>query len=79
MRSGKESVSIDQRLGNVVLTIVVVVTYDNLFNLAKLAHLAPKVLVKGIKVVLQLSGVHLALGVVCRVLVQIGKENCLRV
>lgn len=62
-----------------LLTIVVVVAYDDLFNLAVLAHLAPKVFVKGVKVVLQLGRVHLALGVVCRVLVQVGQEDRLRV
>lgn len=53
------------------LTVIVVVAHDNLLNLAVLAHLTPKVLVKGVKVVLQLGSIHLALWVVRRVLVQV--------
>jgi hypothetical protein len=53
-------------------TVVVVVTDDNLFNLAVLAHLTPEILVEGVKVVLQLLGVHVGLGVVCGVLVEVG-------
>jgi hypothetical protein len=60
-------------------TVVVVVTDDNLFNLAVLAHLTPEILVEGVKVVLQLLGVHVALRVVCGVLVEVGKEDGLRV
>lgn len=65
--------------GQEELTVVVVVANNHLFNLAVLAHLAPKVLVKGVKVVLQLLGVHLALWVVGWVLVQVGQEDGLRV
>jgi len=61
------------------LTVIVVVTHDDLLNLAKLAHLAPKVLVEGVEVILQLGGVHLALGVVGRVLVQVRQQDGLRV
>lgn len=61
------------------LTVIVVVAHDNLLNLAVLAHLTPKVLVKGVKVVLQLGSIHLALWVVRRVLVQVWQEDRLRV
>ncbi len=60
-------------------TIVIVIADDHLLRLAVLAHLAPKVLVKGVEVVLQLARVHLVLGVVGRVLVQVGQEDGLRV
>ena len=61
------------------LTVIVIVANDNLFNLAVLAHFAPKVLVKGIKVVLKLTGVHFVLRVVGRVLVQVRQEDGLAV
>jgi hypothetical protein len=60
-------------------TVVVVVADYNLFNLAVLAHLTPEVLVEGVKVILQLLGVHVALGVVCGILVEVRKEDGLRV
>jgi hypothetical protein len=60
-------------------TVVVVVTDYNLLNLAVLAHLTPEILVEGVKVVLELLRVHVGLGVVCGVLVEIGEENGLRV
>jgi hypothetical protein len=60
-------------------TVVVVVTDYNLLNLAVLAHLTPEVLVEGVKVVLKLLRVHVGLGVVCGVLVEIGEEDGLRV
>ena len=53
------------------LTVIVIVAYDNFLNLAVLAHLAPKVLVKGIEVILKLRGVHLVVGLVGWVLVQV--------
>ena len=56
-------------------TVIIVIANDDLFNLAKLAHFAPKVLVKGVKVVLQLGGIHLALWIVGRVLIQVWQEN----
>lgn len=59
--------------------IVIIITDNHLLNLAKLAHLAPKVLVESIKVVLQLAGVHLDLGVVGRVLVEVGEQDGLAV
>ena len=61
------------------LTIVIVVANHHLLGLAVLAHLAPKVLVEGVEVVLQLARVHLVLGVVGRVLVEVGQEDGLRV
>jgi hypothetical protein len=61
------------------LTVVVIVADYDLFNLAVLAHLTPEVLVEGVKVVLQLLGVHVALRVVCGVLVEVGEEDGLRV
>lgn len=60
-------------------TIIIIVTNHHLLHLAVVAHLAPKVLVEGVKVVLQLRGVHLVLGVVGRVLVQVGQQDRLRV
>ena len=60
-------------------TVIVIITHDYLFYLSELAHLAPEVLVEGIEVVLQLACVHLDLGVVRRVLVEIGQEDGLRV
>jgi len=59
--------------------IVVVVAHDYFLQFAILAHLAPKVLVEGVKVVLQLHGVHLVLGVVRGVLVEVGEEDGLGV
>ena len=61
------------------LTIIIIITHDHLLRLAVLAHLAPEILVKGVEVVLQLARVHLVLGVVGRVLVQVGEEDGLRV
>lgn len=61
------------------LTVVVVVAYYQLLELAVLAQLAPDVLVECVKVVLQLRWVHSVLGVVGRVLIQIGHENGLAV
>lgn len=43
--------------------VVVVVTHDQLLELAVLAHLAPDIFVEGIEVVLELGGVHAVLGV----------------
>ena len=56
-------------------TIIVVVTHHHLLRLAILAHLAPKILVERIEVVLQLAWVHLVFGVVGRVLVQVWQED----
>lgn len=60
-------------------TIVIVIAHDNLFRLSIFAHLAPEVFVEGIKVILQLRGVHLIFGVIGGVLVEVGEENGLRV
>jgi hypothetical protein len=54
-----------------LLTVIVVIAHDHLFNLAKLTHLTPKVLIKGIEVILELRWIHLILGVVRRVLVEV--------
>jgi len=59
--------------------IIVIVTNDHLLNLAKLAHLAPEILVESIEVVLQLTSVHLDLRIVGWVLVQVGEKDGLRV
>lgn len=59
--------------------VVVIVANDELFNLSVLAHLAPYVLVEGVKVVLQLRWVHAVLGVESWVLVQVRHENRLAV
>lgn len=53
-------------------TIVVVITYDDLLNLPVFAHLAPEVFVEGIEMILELRRVHLVLGVVGWVLVEVG-------
>jgi hypothetical protein len=60
-------------------TVIVVVADDELLELAVLAELAPDVLVEGVEVVLQLGGVHAVLGVVGRVLVEVGHEDGLAV
>lgn len=61
------------------LTIIIIITNHDLFNLPKFAHLAPKVFVKCIKVVLQLAGIHLVLRIVGRVLIEVGKQDGLGV
>lgn len=60
-------------------TVIVVVANDEFLQLAVLAQLAPNVLVEGVKVVLQLRGVHPVLGVVGGVLVEVGHEDGLAV
>ena len=60
-------------------TIIIIIANHDLLNLAKLAHLAPEVLVEGVEVVLQLARVHLDIGVVRRVLVQVGQQDRLAV
>lgn len=60
-------------------TVIIIITHNYLLYLAKLAHLAPEILVKGIEMILQLRSVHLDLGVVGGVLVEVGKEDGLRV
>lgn len=61
------------------LTIIVIVTDNQFLEFAVFAHLAPYVLVKSVEVVLQLTRVHLVLGVVGWVLVHVGHEDGLRV
>lgn len=60
-------------------TVIVVVADNQLLKLAVLAELAPDILVEGVKVVLELGRVHSVLGVVCRVLVEVGHEDRLAV
>ena len=60
-------------------TVIVVITNNHLLDLPKLTHLAPKVLVKCIEVVLQLTGIHLDLRIVRRILVKVWQQNGLRV
>lgn len=55
------------------LTVIVIIANDNLLNLAIFAHFAPDILIKSIKVVLDLHRVHLILRVVCWVLVKVGQ------
>ena len=57
------------------LTVIVVIANYNLLRFAVLAHLAPKVLVESIEVVLQLAWIHLVLRIVRRVLVKVGEED----
>jgi len=59
--------------------IIIVIANHHLLDLAKLAHLTPEVLVEGIKVILQLTRIHLVLGIVRRVLIEVGEEDGLRV
>lgn len=68
-----------ERRGKQKRTVVVVVAYYQLLDKAVLAQLAPNVLVEGVKVHLHLLRIHLVLGVVRRVLVQVGQQNRLRV
>ena len=62
-----------------IRTIIVVVAYHNFLNLTVFAHLAPKILIKRIEMILQLTRVHLVLRIVCRVLVEVREEDGLRV
>lgn len=61
------------------LTVVVIVTHNHLLYLSVFGHLAPKVLVERVEVVLQLARIHLVLGVECRVLIHVREEDGLRV
>lgn len=61
------------------LTIIVVITNNDLFNLTKFAHFTPKVLVESIKVVLKLVRVHLIFGIIRRILVEVWEKDGLRV
>ena len=54
-------------------TVIVIVANHHLLRLPVLAHFAPEVFIEGIKVILQLARVHLVLGVVGRVLVEVGQ------
>lgn len=59
--------------------VIVVVAYNDLFDLAVLAHLAPEVLVEGVEMVLELRWRHLVARRVGRVLVEVGEEDGLAV
>lgn len=59
--------------------VIVVVANNELLYQPVLAQLTPNIFVEGIKVHLHLLRIHLVLGVVCRVLVQIGQQDGLRV
>lgn len=61
------------------LTIVVILTNNQLLQFAILAHFAPHVLVESIKVVLQLAAVHPVLGIERWILVHVGHQDGLRV
>jgi len=59
--------------------VIVIIAHNQLLNQPILTQLAPNVLVKGIKVHLHLLRIHLVLGVVRRVLVQVRQQDRLRV
>jgi hypothetical protein len=59
--------------------IVVVIAYHHFLDFAVLAHLAPKVLVKGVEVVLELRGCEARFVVVGWVLVEVGQQDGLGV
>jgi len=61
------------------LTIIVVVANNDLLHQSVLAQLAPDVLVEGVKVELHLLRIHLVLGVVGGVLVEVRQQYRLRV
>ena len=61
------------------LTVVVIITHHDFLWFTVLAHLAPKIFVKGVEVVLQLAGVHLVFRIVGGVLIEVGEENGLRI
>jgi hypothetical protein len=60
-------------------TVIVVVAYYKLLHKSVLAQLAPDVLVEGVEMHLHLLRVHLILGIVCRILVQVREEDSLAV
>lgn len=60
-------------------TIIIIITNDNLLRLTIFTHLAPKVLIESIEVVLQLRRVHFVFRIVGWVLVEIGEEDGLAV
>jgi hypothetical protein len=75
----REASARKEREGKRELTIVVVVAHDDLLHEPVLTQLAPDVLVEGIEVHLHLLGVHLVLGVVLWVLVQVRQQDGLAV
>lgn len=66
-------------LGRGKLTVIVVVAYDELLHESILAQLTPDILIERIKVHLHLLRIHLVLGIVRWVLVQVWQEDGLRV
>ena len=60
-------------------TIIIIITNNHLLHLPIPTHLAPKVLIKSIEMVLQLRGVHFVFGIVGRVLVEVGEQDRLAV
>lgn len=61
------------------LTIIVILANHQLLHLAVLAHLTPHILIKGIEMVLQLTGVHAVLRVEGGILVHVRHQDGLGV
>lgn len=62
-----------------ILTIIIIITHNHLLHLPKLTHLAPKVLIKRIKMHLQLLRIQLRLWIIRWVLVEVWKQDGLGV
>ena len=60
-------------------TIIIIITNDHLLDLSVPTHLTPKILVKRIEMVLQLTRIHFVLRIIRRVLVEVGQEDGLRI
>ena len=65
--------------GELELTIIIIIAHHNLLELSVLAHLTPEILIESVKVILKLARIHLVLRIVCWVVVQVWKEDGLRV
>jgi hypothetical protein len=61
------------------LTIIVVITNDNLLDQTVATHLHPDVFIEGVEMALHLLRIHAVLRVVLRVLVEVGEEDGLRI
>ena len=61
------------------LTVICIIADDHLFDLSEFTHFAPEVLVKGVKVMLELGRCHFVLGIVGWVLVHVWEEDGLAV
>ena len=70
---------LESRINIADQVVIVVVANNNLFDFSVLAHFAPEILIKGVEMILKLGWVHLVLGVVGRILVEVGKEDGLAV